>query len=272
MISFREPSPENYVRALAELPEKNREILVAQYTFPGRSASAGQLAEAVGYQSHEGANSLYGNTAKLVCEFLKFEKPTDEVGEGYWFLALSEWDRRNSRIVWVLRENVAKALERLGWVSKPAVGVTVFPDEYSDRDCYSEGRLLSVRLNIYERSRKAREACIRHHGCLCKVCQFDFGAAYGPIGAGFIHVHHLKSLSQIGEAYALDPVKDLRPVCPNCHAMLHRHEPPFTIEELKAQLQGTSPSIAERAQRVNWQRVDEILAKTPSQPPLQGDE
>jgi hypothetical protein len=34
----------------------------------------------------------------------------------------------------------------------------------------------------------------------------------------------------------------------------------------------TRPSIAERAQRVNWQRVDEILARVPSNPPLPGDE
>ncbi|HEM0468253.1 TPA: HNH endonuclease [Escherichia coli] len=26
----------------------------------------------------------------------------------------------------------------------------------------------------------------------------------------------------------------LLPVCPNCHAMLHRRKPPFTLEELKA--------------------------------------
>jgi predicted transcriptional regulator len=32
------------------------------------------------------------------------------------------------------------------------------------------------------------------------------------------------------------------------------------------------PSIKERAQRVNWRRVDEILAKVPAKPPLPGDE
>jgi len=32
------------------------------------------------------------------------------------------------------------------------------------------------------------------------------------------------------------------------------------------------PSIKERGQGVNWQRVDEILAKVPVRPPLPGDE
>ncbi|MBI2927795.1 MAG: hypothetical protein HYY24_19050 [Verrucomicrobia bacterium] len=34
----------------------------------------------------------------------------------------------------------------------------------------------------------------------------------------------------------------------------------------------THPSIAERAQRVNWQKVDEILARVPANPPVPGDE
>jgi hypothetical protein len=34
----------------------------------------------------------------------------------------------------------------------------------------------------------------------------------------------------------------------------------------------TRPSIAERARRVNWQKVDEILARVPANPPLPGDE
>ncbi|MEK7676706.1 MAG: hypothetical protein AAB676_12820 [Verrucomicrobiota bacterium] len=34
----------------------------------------------------------------------------------------------------------------------------------------------------------------------------------------------------------------------------------------------TRPSIAERAQRVNWQKVDEVLARVPANPPVPGDE
>lgn len=235
MIIFSVPSVEEYLAAFRNLSDMSREILVAQYTFPNRSASAGQLAAAVGYQDHNGANSLYGNTAKQVCRFLKLEKPK-EGDWSQWWPTLSEGDGSHAEYHWMMRENVATALERLGWVEAPASGVTIFGDEYSERDGYSEGRLVSVRLNIYERSRKAREACIRYHGDRCAACHFDFATAYGQIGSGFIHVHHLKPLGQIGEEYVLDPINDLRPICPNCHAMLHRREPPFTIEELKAQL------------------------------------
>lgn len=34
----------------------------------------------------------------------------------------------------------------------------------------------------------------------------------------------------------------------------------------------TRPSLAERSKRVNWQKVDEILARVPANPPLPGDE
>lgn len=64
------------------------------------------------------------------------------------------------------------------------------------------------------------------------MCNFDFHAVYGDLGQGFIHVHHLKPIHTIGEEYVLDPENDLRPVCPNCHSMLHRKKDVLSIEEL----------------------------------------
>ena len=62
---------------------------------------------------------------------------------------------------------------------------------------------------------------------------FDFEKVYGEVGKEFIHVHHLKEIASIGENYQINPLTDLRPVCPNCHAMLHRKNPAYTIEELQ---------------------------------------
>jgi 5-methylcytosine-specific restriction protein A len=56
------------------------------------------------------------------------------------------------------------------------------------------------------------------------------------LGAGFIQVHHTVPLSSIGTEYVIDPIRDLIPVCPNCHAMLHRKTPPFSIAELRGLL------------------------------------
>lgn len=113
----------------------------------------------------------------------------------------------------------------------------IFPDEISkDATQLCEGAVAQVTVNRYERSASAREVCIAKYGCKCFVCKFVFEAKYGALGAGFIHVHHLVELSSIGEAYEVDPIKDLRPVCPNCHAMLHRRVPALSINELKAMI------------------------------------
>ncbi len=89
-------------------------------------------------------------------------------------------------------------------------------------------------VNRYERDRRARERCIAHYGARCAVCDLSFEERYGKAMTGFIHVHHLTPLSQIRETYCVDPVKDLRPICPNCHAVVHSRYPAMSIEEARA--------------------------------------
>jgi 5-methylcytosine-specific restriction protein A len=113
------------------------------------------------------------------------------------------------------------------------------PEEIDEEETHVEGAATTVLVNRYERDSKARAKCIKHHGCKCQICGFDFEAVYGPIGEGYIHVHHVVLISSIGEAYVVDPVNDLKPVCPNCHAMLHRRTPPYSIEELGIILSGS---------------------------------
>ncbi len=99
----------------------------------------------------------------------------------------------------------------------------------------TEGSKKSVVVNRYERSPDGRRRCIEKHGCACAACGLDFSERYGPIGEDFIHVHHTVPLASIGESYGLDPETELVPVCPNCHAMLHRGvSTPRTVAELVA--------------------------------------
>jgi 5-methylcytosine-specific restriction protein A len=108
-------------------------------------------------------------------------------------------------------------------------------DVIENTEGYYEGALKKVYVNRYERDRDARERCIEVHGCKCSVCGMDFEKMYGEIGHGFIHVHHIIPISTIGEEYKIDPIKDLVPVCPNCHAMLHKGKEGevLTIDKLK---------------------------------------
>lgn len=107
-----------------------------------------------------------------------------------------------------------------------------YPEEVEDPEKFVEGATKKIAINLYERSPQARLKCISALGTKCVVCKFDFESEFGEIGRGYIHVHHLKQLADIGVEYEIDPVADLRPVCPNCHAMLHRRRPAYSIEEL----------------------------------------
>ena len=112
------------------------------------------------------------------------------------------------------------------------------PDEQLEISGLPEGARQRIEVNRYERSRVNRAVCISVHGIKCAACGFDFGLVYGALGADFIHVHHKVPVSVLGPGYVVNPVTDLVPVCPNCHAMLHRHNPPLDIEDLKTVLTG----------------------------------
>jgi len=107
------------------------------------------------------------------------------------------------------------------------------PEEIQEGKGLYEGSVTKIKVNTYERNIEARKKCIAHYGTSCSVCRFDFSQVFGDLGEGFIHVHHLRPLSEIKEEYQVDPINDLRPICPNCHAMIHRKSPPLTIEELQ---------------------------------------
>ena len=100
----------------------------------------------------------------------------------------------------------------------------------------TEGYRKSVYVNLYERNPKARREAIKYHGTKCAVCEMSFEDKYGEMGAGFIHIHHIVPISEIGKEYKINYKTDLVPVCPNCHAMLHRkvNDRTLTIEELKS--------------------------------------
>lgn len=110
------------------------------------------------------------------------------------------------------------------------------PEEIVTPERYFEGASKGISVNSYERNREARKKCIEYHGYICAVCSFDFKKFYGEIGTDYIHVHHIVSLHAIKEAYEVNPVKDLIPVCPNCHAMIHRTQPVLTVEQLKKRI------------------------------------
>lgn len=107
-----------------------------------------------------------------------------------------------------------------------------------------EGARTEVTVNRYERTRANREACVSFYGAKCQACGFDFGHFYGPLGDGYIEVHHRTPLSEIGREYLVNPIRDLVPLCGNCHAMIHRRSPALSVEELRGILREEATSSA----------------------------
>lgn len=99
---------------------------------------------------------------------------------------------------------------------------------------YTEGALTQIIVNKYERNIKARQKCLEVYGYTCRICNENLEDKYGELGKEFIHVHHIIPLNEIKEEYDLDPLTDLIPICPNCHAIIHRKNPAYTPDEIKA--------------------------------------
>jgi 5-methylcytosine-specific restriction protein A len=149
-----------------------------------------------------------------------------------------EWSNQSSGII--IPSEIAIELERV-W-SNYNNNVTIqnnntnrnelIPEEIVNSNNYFEGSTVKILVNRFERNAEARRVCIQHYGCKCYACKVTLADIYGERAKDFIHVHHIVPLRKIGKRYKLNPIKDLRPLCPNCHAVIHRYKPEITIEEL----------------------------------------
>jgi predicted HNH restriction endonuclease len=122
------------------------------------------------------------------------------------------------------------------YIATTPSAIAVFPDDVEeDGKGLPEGAVFERLVNGYERNPLARQKCIEKYGSNCFICGFSFGVTYGEAVDGLIHVHHLLQLSKVGKEYQVDPVEDLRPVCPNCHAVIHhRRNPAYSIKEVQS--------------------------------------
>jgi len=130
-------------------------------------------------------------------------------------------DSSSGKVKWGIRSNDS-------WI----------PEEVDplDSTCV-EGAKKQIIVNAYERNHIARKLCIKHYGAKCQICGFDFAKVYGKDFEGKIQVHHIRSIASIGNEYEVDPIKDLIPICPNCHLIAHCKQPPYKPEEIRKLLE-----------------------------------
>lgn len=96
----------------------------------------------------------------------------------------------------------------------------------------SEGESKNVKTKSYERSYKLRNAAIEHFShngiIICDCCGFEFKSFYGEkYGASCIEIHHMKPIFQYNSMSVTQTIdealKNLLPVCPNCHRVIHKN-------------------------------------------------
>lgn len=240
------PSADRYAsafRALGALPDSHLSMLQFHYSAPDRTVTATQMARAASFQHYGVANLHYGKLGRRIGELLNFNPTRMPVD------VLVTQAKPDNEWLWTMRPQVARALEQLSWVEGAAFSLA---DEVPPLPRLVEGVVCRVSVNAYERNPIARARCIEHYGPTCVVCGFNFGAVYGPLAEGFIHVHHLTPLSDIGIEYEVDPIADLRPVCPNCHAIIHLGGSTRGIEVVRQLIgQAGTPLKEQSSPRVN---------------------
>jgi hypothetical protein len=147
-------------------------------------------------------------------------------------------DHSPGLIVFISRE-LRVSVPQPHYLDSPTEELPTIPEEIPGNQEFEEGAVTQVLVDRYERDRAAREACIRRYGTACSVCGDILAEKYGVEVEGLIHVHHLTPLSSIQGPRSTNVHRDLRPVCPNCHAVIHSVRPPRSIDEVKKMVRKT---------------------------------
>lgn len=113
--------------------------------------------------------------------------------------------------------------------------------DYGELESGVEGRPAMRYVTTYERNPKLRRQALAIHGYRCLGCDLEMSERYGPYAKGLIHVHHVQPVSTYEAPKTIDPSVDLVPLCPNCHAVIHRHKVrTLSVAEVRAMvMQGT---------------------------------
>lgn len=245
-MSWKEPiniTSEQWMSILRDediTKEKDFQILKLIYSSEGFMATASHLAQLLHMPHFVPLNSEVGRWGKRIVKRLGIQAIRKKSGEGFdwWNVPFLGIGTREG-YYWILRPELQEAMNKLN-----AMGEIIFLDEISlaeeidvrnYEDLY-EGARKQIYVNSYERNRRARDQCVQKFGARCMICGFDFEKMYGAVGKDVIHVHHLEPLSSIGENYIVDPIEDLRPVCPNCHVIIHKRNPPYSLDEVSVMI------------------------------------
>lgn len=222
----------DYVEALKHVVRPGSiymRMLQFHYSRPERTTTSPAMSAAMKFKRRFDANLRYAPLGRSVGKRLGWipEHPLD-------VLVHFRYPDPKRECHWKMRGRLVAALEALRWVadsSKPSLNNGETPDETQ----LFEKAVHRVERNAYEGNPVARRACLAHYGMSCTACGVNIKERYG-LEKNFIHVHHVSPRAENRKKHKIDPVRDLRPLCPNCHSVIHLGTVPYTIEQVKAML------------------------------------
>lgn len=230
------PASSDYFNVLSQLRDKlsgaQSTILKAQYASPGRAVTSQQLCNALGYGGIGASNLAYGNLGKLLASQLGFsveDRPDHRPG---WWRVLSTGDGAGEHFTWIMRPQLASALEQLGIVDSGNDGLIDAPDVDLHEGIVEIGVEGRKRLVMHLRRERNRALVGRKKASAaslaCEICGFDSASFYG---VDYCEAHHVVPLADLAEGTETT-IDDLALVCANCHRIIHSQYPPFPMEEV----------------------------------------
>lgn len=108
--------------------------------------------------------------------------------------------------------------------------------EKAIRKSYLEGQKKERVLELISRNPRLAIEAKEKWGLDCQICGFNFEKIYGPLGRDFIEVHHLRQLARQDGKGSKITVNDVRPVCSNCHSIIHRRKDMLSLRKVKRAL------------------------------------
>lgn len=228
MISVRQ-----YEKVLGAMKGSRREEILVKYYNDSPYYDTTEIAKILDYPNINAVNLQLGSIGRFISTQTGIPpKESYEIrGEirPSYFLLLHDYYENG----WELHTNLEKAMANLGLV-KPGKKKSQYFNLKTEEKEYWEGKSIRVIVNCFERKKGLRDECLKFYKQQrCIGCGADFKKKYGLDIPDIIEVHHLIPLGKIRREYKCDPKKDLVPLCPNCHAVVHSTNPLMTIAELK---------------------------------------
>lgn len=176
---------------------------------------------------------LINLTELTVTMSLRFDSPADR-------LRLNRKGRLNAMSLYHMRaltDESAALLNYVWYSGRESLDAVEQVETGEDTFIYAEGKPTVKTRVLRQRSTRltdeAKRRYLDEHGELrCQICGINFEEVYGKIGEGYIETHHRDPVSQMDGEQFVD-VDGVVLLCANCHRMVHRKSPPYSIEELK---------------------------------------